>query len=309
MATARLVISAGGPAGLVCPRFVAAIVMLFILPTHAGALDARLRWRPPADAGVQGYNVYVRQATRPYGAPRDAGAAQRASDGTLSWTLTGLSPTTNYFIALTAYTAGRVESALSNELSLGSPDPCVQDTCTSPTQCTVRPLPDGSACAPPGATGCGETCLAGVCSGLAERGFALDRLRLKRSEDQLRVAASGRFTTSALFDPLSSGLVLRVVDGAGAVLMQATLAPADLVAKAGGRVIKVLRRRGAAGPRVRRLSLRIGGDETLIKTALLAPPPAALPASASLVVEAGDLCLTGPSLACISGNRTVSCRD
>jgi hypothetical protein len=147
----------------------------------------------------------VRQATKPYGAPVDAGAARQASGGTLDWVVSGLSSSATYFLAVSAYTASRVESPLSNELAIGSPDPCVQDTCTAPTQCTVHALPDGSACGPPGAAGCGSTCLAGTCVGLAEHGFSLDRLKLKLS-DQMKVQINAHFATSTLFTPQTSGL-------------------------------------------------------------------------------------------------------
>jgi len=310
MATRHLVNSANGPRGFVYLRLVAAASILFVLPARAWGEDARLRWSPSPDARVQGYNVYLREATKPYGPPRDAGAGQRASDGTISWTLTGLSPTTNYYVALTAYTTDRLESALSNELPIGSPNPCLQDSCTSPTQCTVQPLPDGSACGPPGAAGCGATCLASVCTGLAQHDFAIDRLKLMRSDEQLRVVASARFTTSALFAPLVSGVTLRVADGAGGLLVQATLAPADLETSRGGSVIRVRRRRDDQGStQVRRLTMRTRGDETRVKMQIAsAPPPATLPAGASLVLEAGDLCLSGHPLDCRARGRSLSCR-
>jgi hypothetical protein len=257
---------------------------------------------------VQGYYVYVRQATKPYGTPIDAGGARQASGGTLDWVVTGLSSTTTYFVAVSAYTASRVEGTLSNELPLGSPDPCVQDTCTSPTQCTVRALPDGSACGPPGATGCGATCSAGTCLGLAEHGFSLDRLKLKRTNDQLKVLVNAHFATTTLFAPLTSGLQLTLADGGGTSLLDTALSAADLIAN--GSVLKLVRRRNDTDPvRFRRLILRPRGDDTFMKAQIVAtPPPATLPDSATVVLESGTLCLSAAPPACESRARTLSCR-
>src|SRR5262249_51353666 len=113
-----------------------------------------------------------------------------AADGTLGWVVRGLSSSVTYFVAVSAYTGTGIESALSDELPLGTPDPCTLDSCTSPTLCTFGPLPDGAACGAQAASGCGSTCLAGSCLGAAQRGFTLTRLKVKRSKTQLRAVAS-----------------------------------------------------------------------------------------------------------------------
>jgi len=285
-----------------------AICLIVSTPAPTRALDARLRWSPSPDASVQGYHVYVRQARNPYGAPIDAGAAHQASGGTLDWVVTGLSSTTTYFVAVSAYTAGGVESALSNELPLGSPDPCVQDTCTSPTQCTVGTLPDGSACGPPGAAGCGATCSGGTCLGLAEHGVSLDRLKLKRTNTQLKVLVSAHFATTTLFTPTTSGLQLTLADGGGSALLDAAVAAANLIAN--GSVVKLVRQRNDTSPvQFRRLILRPRGDDTVMKAQIVATsPPAMLPDSATVVLESGTLCLAPALPTCESGVRTLVCR-
>jgi hypothetical protein len=286
----------------------AAICMILSTPAQTRAFDVRLHWSPSTDSRVQGYYVYVREATKPYGAPVDAGAARQASGGTVDWIVSGLSSSTTYFVAVSAYTSSRVESPLSNELPIGSPDPCVQDTCTSPTQCTVRSLPDGSACGPPGAAGCGSTCLAGTCVGLAEHGFSLDRLKLKRSDQQLKVQVNAHFATTTLFAPQTSGLELTLADGDGNAVLDATLGAADLVAS--GNVMKLLRRRGDTAPvQLRRLVLRTRGADTIMKAQILAaPPPASLPDRATVALQSGALCLAAPRPECESRVRTPSCR-
>src|SRR5262249_14953990 len=107
-------------ARLFCLSLATAICILLSTPAQTRALDAQLRWRQSTDTRVEGYHVYVREATKPYGAPIDAGAARPASGGTLDWVVTGLSSNTTYFMAVSAYTSDGLESALSNELPLGS---------------------------------------------------------------------------------------------------------------------------------------------------------------------------------------------
>ena len=285
-----------------------AICILLSTPAQTRALDAQLRWSPSTDSRVEGYFVYVRQATKPYGAPIDAGAARPASGGMLDWVVTGLSSNTTYFLAVSAYTSDGLESALSNELALGSPDPCVQDSCTSPTQCTVRALPDGSACGPPGAAGCGSTCLAGTCLGLADHQASVDRLKLKGSDTQLKVLVSSHFTTSTLFAPQTSGLELALADDGGTALLDVTLAAANLTAS--GNVIKRVRQRGSTAPvQVRRLVIRVKGDNTFVKAQIVAtPPPATLPGAGTVVLSSGSICLAGAPPVCQAQAKTLTCR-
>jgi len=310
MATPRLSISTRARGRGVCLRGLVAVFTISLVPTQARALDARLDWTPSADSRVQGYYVYVREATKPYGAPRDAGAGSVGTNGARSYTLTGLSPTTTYFVAVSAYTSNRLESALSNELPIGSPNPCVQDTCTGPVSCTVRSLPDGAACGPSGVAACGATCLAGVCSGPADRSLTVGRLRVKRGASGMQSTVKGSFQTSPLFDPLTTGLQITVADGAGAPLVQATLGPADLVATADGTVIKTARRRNDTAPvRIRRLTLRRRVDQTLLKAQIVASAaPAALPSAATITLQSGALCLSAQALDCKAGPRSLLCR-
>ena len=303
------VFGSGGVRARVCPLWlVTAICILLSTPAQTRALDAQLRWSPSTDSRVQGYYVYVREAKKPYGAPMDAGAARPTSGGTLDWVVTGLSSDATYFMAVSAYTSDGLESPLSNELALGSPDPCVQDTCTSPTQCTVRALPDGSVCGPAGAAGCGATCLARTCLGLADHQASVDRLKLKRSNTQMKVLVNSHFATSTLFAPQTSGLELTLADDGGAALLDVTLGAADLTAS--GNVIKPVRRRGNTAPvQVRRLVIRVKGDVTFVKAQIVAtPPPATLPSGGTLVLSSGSICLAGPPPTCQARAKTVICR-
>jgi len=308
MAAPRPSTSTAASGGRVCPRLLAVVTILVGLPGWSWALDAQLRWTPSPDSVVKGYYVYVRQAKSTYGPPVDVGAPQPAADGTLSWIVTGLSPTTTYFIAVSAYAGTGIESALSGELPLGTPDPCALDVCSGPTQCTIGSLPDGTACGAAAAGSCGSACQAGSCLGAAQSGFAVTKLKVKRSDAQLRAAATGKFASSSLFDPVASGLQLTVVDGTGTVLVQVALPPASLVASPDGSVVKLARRQGTtAQVQLRRLTLKTRNGYTLVKLRLYAPPPPALPQSATVMLQAGSLCLTGAPSTCRVQPRILSC--
>lgn len=126
-------------------------LFLVVLATQAEASGARIRWSASTDARVAGYHVYVRGAGTPYGAPLDAGRPAPAADGSLSYSVSGLTAGQSYFFAVTAYTAASstaasLESGFSGEIGLGTTNPCLIDRCTTPTSCEIRPAADGSSC-------------------------------------------------------------------------------------------------------------------------------------------------------------------
>ena len=71
---------------------------------------ARLAWDASTDASVIGYRLYWGLASRSYTSVTNAGAAT-------SFSIAGLTPGTNYFLAVTAYTANGLESPYSTEIS------------------------------------------------------------------------------------------------------------------------------------------------------------------------------------------------
>jgi hypothetical protein len=308
METPRVSISTGARGRGVCLRVVVVVFAIVLFPAPGRALNARLRWTASPDSRVQGYNVYVREATKPHGAPRNAGAPHVEGDGSVSWTLTGLTASTTYFVAVTAYIGTGLESTLSNELPIGTPNPCVRDECTAPTQCILQSLADGTSCGPPGAA-CGATCLAGVCAGLADRVMTVDRLRVKTVRGDLNILAKGTFVTSAAFSPMVTGLQLTLADPGGATILQTTLTPADLVASRDGNTIKSARRRRAAGQGpLRRLLLRTRDDLTKWKAQLVvSPAPGGLPSGVTLTLQSGELCLSAAP-DCKMRSRTLTCR-
>jgi hypothetical protein len=301
--------SVQGPRGRSSARLALTLMTLLLLPTESRALVEQLRWQPSTDSRVTGYFVYVRQATMPYGMALDAGAPRPASDGTLSYDVTGLSDSQVYFVALTAYTATNLESALSNELPIGTPNPCVQDSCVTKTQCSVTQLPDGTACGGPGAAQCGSTCLAGVCSGLSPSGFSIDSIRLRLSSGQFRVTASGRFAATPSFDPTDGGLTLALSDGNGTPLVQTTLPATAFVGSPDDSSIKLARQKSSPGPlQVRRLVFRTKNGTTRWKLRLNAPSPGSLPDASAITLQTASACLASPAVACSVRGSSATCR-
>jgi hypothetical protein len=285
------------------------LMTLLLLPTESRALVAQLRWQPSTDSRVTGYFVYVRPATMPYGTALDVGAPRPGSDGTLSYDVSGLSDSQVYFVAVTAHTATNLESALSNELPIGTPNPCVQDSCVSKTQCTVNQLPDGTACGGPAATQCGATCLAGVCSALSPSGFSVDSIRLRLSSARLRVTASGRFAATPSFDPAADGLTLALSDGGGTPLVQTTLPASAFVGSSDESSIKLARQKGdQAPPQDRRFVFRTKNGTTRWKLRLNAPPPGGLPAASAITLQTGSACLASAAVACTVRGSAATCR-
>jgi len=301
--------SVQGPRGRSSARLALTLLTLLLLPTESRALVAQLRWQPSTDSRVTGYFVYVRPATMPYGAALDAGAPRPASDGTLSYDVSGLSDTQVYFVAVTAHTATNLESALSNELPIGTPNPCVQDSCVSKTQCTVNQLPDGTACGGPAATQCGATCLAGVCSGLSPSGFSIGSIRLQLSSSQFRVTASGLFAATPSFDPATDGLTLALSDGGGTPLVQTTLPASAFVGSPDDSSIKLARQWGSQAPlQVRRFVFRTRNGTTQWKLRLNAPPPGGLPAASAITLQTANACLASAAIPCTVRGSAATCR-
>jgi hypothetical protein len=301
--------SVQGPYGHLSVRLALTLMTLLLLPAESWALVAQLRWQPSTDSRVTGYFVYVRPATMPYGAALDAGAPRPASDGTLLYDVSGLSDTQVYFVAVTAHTATNLESALSNERPIGTPNPCVQDSCVSKTQCTVNQLPDGTACGGPAATQCGATCLAGVCSGLSPSGFSIDNIRLRLSSGQFRVTASGRFAATPSFDPATSGLTLGLSDGGGTPIVQTTLPASAFVSSSDDSSVKLARQKGGQAPlQVRRFVFRTKNGTTRWKLRLNAPPPGGLPDASAITLQAANACLASAAVACTVRGSAATCR-
>jgi len=106
-------------------------------PADAAVISARVRWQPSATAGVLGYRVYARVTGGAWGAPVDTGLPTPANDGSMSATIPNLDATVAHGFAVSAYQAGGVESALSNELTLVAQ--VTTTTIRATTTTTIRP--------------------------------------------------------------------------------------------------------------------------------------------------------------------------
>jgi hypothetical protein len=92
-------------------------VVLVVLTSRPGhASDVLLQWTVPPERNVAGYRVYAGNAPRTYDTSRDVGLLSNATvAGVVHNLYSGVQPGVSYYLAVTAYNTGRVESAYSNE--------------------------------------------------------------------------------------------------------------------------------------------------------------------------------------------------
>ncbi|HTO07700.1 MAG TPA: metallophosphoesterase family protein [Myxococcota bacterium] len=158
----------------------AAFVLLALAGTaHAQLRNVNLTFRPPGDARVVGFHVYVGAASQSYGDYRDDinFIPPVDSNGVASYALTGIEQFQNVYISLKSYDATGKESGFSNELVVAAQqqclvngcndnNPCTTDTCTA-TGCVFDPAPRaGSTCDDGNAMTFSDMCQpSGTCAG------------------------------------------------------------------------------------------------------------------------------------------------
>lgn len=152
-------------------RFFASAALLGAVsaPSEALAATARVRWLPSPAAGITGYKVYVRNAGSTYGNAQWTGNPSADPDGALSALVSYGSATSgvNYFTVVAL--AATHESGLSQELPVGEPNPCQNDSCSTKTSCNFAVRSDGSPCDDASFCNGAETCRGGLCNQLAAR--------------------------------------------------------------------------------------------------------------------------------------------
>jgi hypothetical protein len=85
------------------------VLAIIFMASCAMAAEVVVSWDPVSDVGLIGYKVYYGTATKTYGIPIDVG-------NVTTYTITGLTNKTIYFIVATAYDS-TTESVYSNEVS------------------------------------------------------------------------------------------------------------------------------------------------------------------------------------------------
>ena len=161
------------------------------------------------------YDVYVRAAGATYVAgPAWSGNPSPDADGALEAlvTFTPSDAEANYFSVVAV--SGAAESALSRELSTGTPIPCHADSCATRTACDFGNLADGTSC-DSGGDPCVGLCLGGQCgapSGANAAGtdVVLDRLRLTTHVSDVKLLLKGAIATDAAIDPTETGAILEL---------------------------------------------------------------------------------------------------
>lgn len=234
-------------------------VALPAAPAHA--YRARLRWLPSADRAVIGYQVYVRQAFRPYTTPINVGMPRRAADGSMSWVVGGLTSARTYYFAVSAYTSKR-EGWLSREIALGETDPCVIDRCFTRTACDIRMLDDGATC---GEGPC-AVCRFARCTPLPPLDLTASTISLSAQAEGTLVRVRGRFAPPSRVSPGTTGLVLGFADRAGTMLSETTVPAGALHTNASGTRFHIRTRDLVPG--VHRLTLWVGPTHVRISAVL-----------------------------------------
>ncbi len=117
------------------------LVVATFLPRCVAAYNAQLAWS--SVSGATGYKVYVRQSGHPYAQGTDVGLKAPDADGLVRFVVGNLDFNVGNYFAVTAYSAARGESVLSNELPLlvgASPTP-VPARPTAPARPRRSPTP------------------------------------------------------------------------------------------------------------------------------------------------------------------------
>src|SRR5262249_51204819 len=151
---------------------------------HAQLRNVGLTFKPPTDARVVGFHVYLAAASGAYADFRDNINFVPPVDttGVASYTLTGIEQFSDVYVSLKSYDASGVESPFSNEMVVAAqapPHECTVDTdcsppsdpCAGPRMCVSftcvagSPLPDETACNDGNASTLYDVCRSGKCTG------------------------------------------------------------------------------------------------------------------------------------------------
>lgn len=288
-----------------------------LLPSEAEAATARVRWLP-SSAATTHYDVYVRNAGAPYDAPAWSGEPAPTADGTLE-ALVPFAPAAagaNYFAVVAVDANG--ESALSRELSLGTPIACRFDSCDTKTSCDFGNWPDGLLCDVGTADPCSAVCLNGACSSTSgadalASDVALDRLRFAARSSGVKLSVKGKVVTEAALDPASTGAVIELRAPDGTVLYTSSIAAASFTASRSGQRFRFDASGAEADPAwngLRRLVFRHSGSKWIVTGE--ARTPALMEASSepaiTLVVRLGGACLRRVGAACEQKPPISMCR-
>ncbi len=280
-------------------------VSCLVFASRAHALNVTVRWQPPSDPAVAGYDVWVRPAGATYGAPRGAGLPPRQADGSMAYTVTNLTAGNPYVFAVSAYRSDGTQSWLSNELSIGPTNPCRLDRCYMPAACDRTPFANGAPCGG-GTDPCTSTCRAGTCVAAIRLDMTTRNFSLQSGAGPVRLRGAGSFVPVDSIDPTASGLVLSLTDSTGTSIYRATVPPAAMRANRSHRSFRLVDPTAAGG--LERLSLRRSSSRTTLNVRGVAgqiDPPST---DFSWSVALGTQCARDLNLACDFRTDSAICR-
>ena len=277
---------------------------------RTASADALVHWLPSSDPAIVGYNVYVRQAGASYAAPIKAGLSGRAADGTHTYRVgQALPASTTWYFAVSGYRADGTEGQLSNEIALGSTDPCVLDQCFTPSSCMVMVRADGSRCADDDAADpCSELCHSGTC-GAAERvDLTTGRLSLSQATRGVRVGATAALPLEAATGIGTAGLALSVDVPGGLPVFETFVPGVAFKASANGSSFRYRAPRGTTTGLLR-FSTRRSGTQVRLSMRAIAPGVLlqSVPSQIRWMVSVGAQCGSDLGLVCNRGSGSMTC--
>jgi hypothetical protein len=118
------------------------LVIAVLLPANAARAQLRsvdLAFRPPPDARVVGFHVYVATRSQAYADYRDDINYVPPADanGVATYALGGIEALSSTYVSLKSYDAIGTESGFSNEIVIAAQPQCVATGCSDGNPCTV----------------------------------------------------------------------------------------------------------------------------------------------------------------------------
>jgi hypothetical protein len=227
----------------------------------------------------------------------------------MSYVLRNLAANIQYF-AVSGYTAAGVDGPLSNESSIGTPDACAVDSCSTPTSCDFSNAPDGTTCGATGSDPCGAICMSGACQAATGTPLTTGMLRLSAGSRGGHIAIRASFAPSAAPAPAATGLTVTVRDAGGNEAYTTAVPSNALAGSANGKAFAYRPSGGRTSNGLQQLMLRHTASGWTLRMRARASTLTALPPTPlTWAVVLGTQCTSDTAVPCVSTARAVTCRS